>query len=66
MTNREIIAEIIHDKSINELVDGIIYNKAMIFSEFVTNKYATEIYKKYLAKKIRAIDALFQITTVSL
>lgn len=66
MTNRDIVARIIQDKSINELVDGITYNKAMIFSEFVTNKYATEIYEKYLAKKIRAIDALFQITTVSL
>ena len=66
MTNREITAEIIQDKSINELVDGITYNKAMIFSEFVTNKYANEIYEKYRAKKICAIDALFQITTVSL
>ena len=66
MTNREIAAKIIQDKSINGLVDDITYNKAMIFSEFVTNKYATEIYEKYLAKKIRAIDALFHITTVSL
>lgn len=66
MTNRQIISKIIRDKSISKMVVGKIYNKALIFSEFVTNKYANEVYKKYLESRISAEDALFKITNISL
>ena len=66
MTNRQIIAKIIRDKSINELIDGKLYNKALIFAEFVTNKFANEVYNDYLENKLSAEDALFKITNIVL
>ena len=39
-------------------------NKALIFSDFVTHKYCTEIYNKFLEKKISQKDAIYLISTV--
>ena len=60
MTNRQITSKLI--KKLN--ISDILYNKALIFSEFVTNKYATEVYNKFLDGKLTAEQALYEITTV--
>ena len=60
MTNRSMIKAIMYGLNISSKLR----NKALIFSEFVTHKYCTEIYNKFLEKKISQKDAIYLISTV--
>lgn len=60
MTNRSMIKAIMHGLNISSKLR----DKAIIFSDFVTHKYCTEIYNKFLEKKISQKDAIYLISTV--
>ena len=60
MTNRSMIKAIMYGLNI----PSKLRDKALIFSEFVTHKYCTEIYNKFLEKKISQEDAIYLISTV--
>ena len=60
MTNRSMIKAIMHGLNI----PSKLRNKALIFSDFVTHKYCTEVYNKFLEKKISQKDAIYLISTV--